>query len=128
MRFTRIREDLAYLHRLYQESLLDTGVLRITMTDDVAKKRVQVDFEQFFLYEKRDESYAAMTVGALGHTPQSNHWIYRVENSSRVEQFHVENYDMYRERPLAHYLIATSNEVIDVLSEAEPLITLETMN
>jgi len=46
----------------------------------------------------------------------------KIENSSFLEWYHAESLYIWVERPIEHYQIGTSGDIIDVLSEAEPMV------
>ncbi|KAF5438006.1 hypothetical protein C5S35_01165 [Candidatus Methanophagaceae archaeon] len=53
---------------------------------------------------------------------EEDYSLFIVENSEWLESFHVEAENHYRELPLIHYAIWTTENWIDVLSSAKPLV------
>lgn len=124
MHFRRLFEDQPKFSRLYQDSLIDERGLAVTLIDKVAGKRLEVFFRYYFQYRKTDESYALVTGAQLNHTPVEHHWCYEVTNSPLLEELHFQTHGIYRDRHLHHVLLVTSDELIDVLCEDLPDVSV----
>ncbi|EDT4881533.1 hypothetical protein B6B03_004688, partial [Salmonella enterica subsp. enterica serovar Berta] len=49
--------------------------------------------------------------------------IYKVEDSSYLEWFNDQSFNIHEKEKIIHYLIVTVNDIIDVLSSESPVIS-----
>lgn len=108
----------------FQNSLLDdfrysSGSLELTIISDTRTFKLLFDWIHSFrltdegdLLKMQDEQQGNMVTG-----------IYSVENSSYLKWFNEQSADVHSTGDIVHYFIVTTNEVIDVLSSEEPLVT-----
>jgi hypothetical protein len=96
---------------------------RLVITIDASAKSVRVEFPSHQLMRERDESFALRTNDELQQGRADSHWIYEVLESDLLEWFHEETLGVYKEQGVRHYLIATSNEYVDVLSMLDPVVS-----
>jgi hypothetical protein len=79
---------------------------------------------RYLFYSKSDESYALDTVNALaGSRGAAVHWLYAVNYSAFFEGFKERNPHLNPQWDLKHYLVATSNDIIDVIAIEPPIVS-----
>lgn len=110
----------------FQDCLLDdfrysSGSLELILSsnDSYMKLKLSFDWVHSFrltdegdLLKMQDEQQGNMLIG-----------IYLVENSSYLGWFNEQSADVHIDEDIAHYLIVTTNDVVDVLSTEKPLIS-----
>lgn len=99
--------------------------LSIFIGDDDKKEEVvtEINFKYPEAYMNIDEGCRLTLLDNLPPPPLCT--IYKIENSKFLEFFHRENKYLYVGfKNITHYLILTSDDCIDVLSEVEPTVNL----
>lgn len=81
---------------------------------------LRIKFDFLRSYRKSDEGDLLKTISNNRHIGKST--LFLVENSSYVNWFHEETIGIHLNRVIKHYAIYTSNDCIDVLSDAEPIV------
>ena len=113
---------------LFMESLHDrSGMLEIELadySDNIVMARYKVTFRNYPAYRNIEESYR------LGlwqrrqqlNDPNASGWTLIVPDSSWVKEFVNEPILEMFNPGIVHYLIATENDVIEVLASEEPTV------
>jgi hypothetical protein len=101
----------------------DDGVLTIRLRG--SSTYVVLRFEAYLAYRKHDEGDAVRTLRAIERTSRLGEWFYMVEQSEFAEWFMVEAGGLRHGAPMLHYVIACSNDLIDVLSPEPPATARE---
>ncbi|WP_139253997.1 hypothetical protein [Marinobacterium iners] len=105
---------------IYCQDLVDNGsCLALTLNAVHRSISIKITFDFFYIYSKSNESYRLETIDKI---PDDRYLILTVENSRLAEWFHKESKGIYSDDDVVHYLIITSDEVIDVLSSIPPSI------
>ena len=81
---------------------------------------VQVHFARPFMYRSIDEGYRLKQQGAFECDRKSV--VYTVADSPLVAELQQQSLGTLKNLNLVHYLVATTNDWIDVISEVEPRI------
>ena len=82
-------------------------------------KKVKILFSSVFSYRYSGESFRLVTLSKLPARPI----IQCVGDSEYLRWFHSESQELYKDLKLQHYLIITADDVIDVISDVEPIVT-----
>ena len=112
-----------HVGRYELDQLLDRdGVLVLTLEHENGK-RVFIKFDSYLVYRKRDEGDALRTLDGMRRSIGTTHCFYKVEESDFIAWF---NREIYADKPrqMEHYIIATLNDVIDVISLQGPVIDI----
>ncbi|MEL6442581.1 MAG: hypothetical protein AAFQ80_25490 [Cyanobacteria bacterium J06621_8] len=115
-------EDISstlYLERLVNNS----NGLTITLREDKKKQLLVINFDGYFSYRVTDEGNLLKTLHNIENRECLGKLaLFIVENSLYLEWFHQQNYDTYRKQQIIHYLIATPDDVIEVLDCDAPTV------
>ncbi|MDB5801455.1 MAG: hypothetical protein JWL63_2394 [Rhodocyclales bacterium] len=102
------------------ESLVDRGgVLSLTLSN-VSEQKLAISFDSYMAYRKRDEGDALLTLMDMKRTGDTGKYFYLVEPSDFVEWFLKEIFVVEYHQPLTHYLVATMNDIVDVIALGPP--------
>jgi len=108
--------------RLYLEELKD-NYDGLTLSFRGEKENLDyliVFFDSAISYRNHDEGDLLRT---LNEVHEHDVWpFFKVENSHYLEWFNQENFDIHKNKAIVHYLFATPNDVIDVLSFDSPVL------
>jgi len=99
----------------------DRGVLTVRM-HTAADVQVGLTFEGYFAYRKRDEGDCLAELHDISAQGVIGRWFYEVEASEFLEWFHAKSFDVRQNQAIRHFLLATQNDFIDILSSSAPLI------
>jgi hypothetical protein len=84
---------------------------------------LNIYFNGVFSFRSADEGDLLKTLSEREKTDNTNNWsLFTVENSLYLEWFHEQSYDIHKKDQIIHYLIATPNDVIDVLDSETPCV------
>ncbi|MFU2489683.1 hypothetical protein [Thauera sp. WH-1] len=111
--------------RFELEELVDRAgslVLTLVRTDG---SRVRLQFDSYMAYRKLDEGDALLTLSAMRRTGGMSKSFYRVDNSDFLVWFNEERCGPTPGGPLTHYMVATANDIVDVLSLDPPTIEVD---
>lgn len=111
----------------FQDSLLNdfrysSGSLELTLSNNNGNMKLKLSFDWVHsfrltdegdLLKMQDEQQGNMLTG-----------IYLVENSSYLRWFNEQSADVHINEGIIHYLIITTNDVVDVLSSEKPSSSL----
>ncbi|MCS0672455.1 hypothetical protein [Cytobacillus firmus] len=90
--------------------------------------RVKVHFEEIMSFKATDEGKLLSTIQRI-YSEYSEYYLdwvfFKIDNSKFIEWFHQENYEMYTDFNIEHYLFKTPNDVIEVLSNIPPSIIVD---
>lgn len=114
---------LELLHRieLYLDEVRDDrNGLAFCFSDPSSKFHVEVKFDSHLMYRVSDESYRLKRTSELSEFS----FVMVTEESSFIDWFHEESLNIYAKDRIYHFLILSSDDVIDVLSYREPSLTL----
>jgi hypothetical protein len=114
-----IFEDRALIQP-YLRELRQQRTLRIRLDDDRGVELV-VEFHAFLAYRQRDESFALRTNEYM-RAESANHWVYETEDSEFLDWFKDETHGAFADPKPLHFVIATSNEYVDVIAVKAPTI------
>jgi hypothetical protein len=113
--------DLPYAIELYLDEVRDNkNGLVFLFSDPSSKFQVEVKFDSQLMYRVSDESYRLKRTSEL---PEFS-FVMKADESSFIDWFHEESLNIYTKDRIHHFLILSSDDVIDVLSYEEPSITL----
>lgn len=125
---------LTPLHREIVQEDTDIDELR-DFTSLVIKIRdrndfgINIEFERYLLYSKSDETWAGDTLKAMREAAGVPlHWLYLVEESNFLERFKERNPHLHSEWDVKHYVVVTSNDVIDVIAVKPPKVSIRSDN
>lgn len=93
---------------------------RILLRENDRSPVLRIMFDAVRSYRKSDEGDLLRTIASINDPGRSSLFI--VDNSSWVEWFHEETYDIHKDRDIKHFAIYTPDDCIDVLSEFEPKV------
>ena len=111
----------------FQDSLLDdfrysSGSLKLIVSSNNGSSKLNLSFDWIHsfrltdegdLLKMQDEQQGQMITG-----------LYLVENSAYLKWFNEQSADAHSDENIAHYLIVTTNDVVDVLSSENPVSLL----
>jgi len=108
--------------RMYCEAMHNDyeGIRILLKGAEESSPILRIKFESVLAYRSIDEGCLQRTLDKIKDreiTP-----LYKVQNSDFLSWFHRESYDSYSDRELVHYAMFCQDEIIDVLSEFEPII------
>lgn len=92
------------------------------ITETANNQEAIINFDFFYSYRNTDESYRLKTINELRCMSESS--IFISTNSDYLDWFNYESLGIYSNEKQKHYVILTSENVIDVLSLDEPSITI----
>jgi hypothetical protein len=81
---------------------------------------LRITFESYFAYRNLDEGDLLRTLPTILHLGESSPFV--VDNSEFMNWFNHESVGRYADMVMTHYAIYTSNDCIDMLADAEPLV------
>ena len=93
--------------------------LELTLIFPAIKSEVKLSFDWIHSFRVTDEGDLLGMSGIHGINQTG---IYRVVNSAYFAWFTMQSCEIYKNNVIEHYVIATSNDVIDVLSSVSPQI------
>ncbi|MBW9309383.1 hypothetical protein FA039_11300 [Escherichia coli] len=93
--------------------------LELTLICPAIKSEVKLSFDWIHSFRVTDEGDLLGMSGIHGINQTG---IYRVVNSAYFAWFTMQSCEIYKNNVIEHYVIATSNDVIDVLSTVSPQI------
>ena len=126
MTFTRLHTEIVFEHPDIDE-VRDFTSLIVRIRDE-NELSINVDFRSALVYSKTDESYALNIVNALFESGANGHWLYEIGESAFLDDFKKRNPHINPHWDLRHYMIATDNDIIDVLATEPPIISNRTDN
>lgn len=113
-------------HRLQHDQLVDfrylSGVLELVLASNYADitNKIRVVFDWIYSFRVVDEGDLLKMQDELGG--QMLKGIYTVEGSHYLKWFNEQSANVHEGDSIVHYLIVTSEDVIDVLSSVGPTI------
>ncbi|EPP0239910.1 TPA: hypothetical protein HIT55_000314 [Escherichia fergusonii] len=93
--------------------------LELTLICPAIKSEVKLSFDWIHSFRVTDEDDL---LGMLGIYGINQTGIYRIVNSTYLTWFTMQSCEIHKNIIIEHYVIATSNDVIDVLSTVSPQI------
>lgn len=115
--------------KMYIEKLVDdkNGTLLVFKSED-ENDTLEVLFEDSILsLRSTDEGRRLKTINFLEEkygTDFYTKWtFFKVTNSSYVEWFNQETYDMYATYNIGHYVFLTPDDIVEILSTYEPNVS-----
>lgn len=120
--------------KLYNDSLTDNeDGLIMEFSDSNLEKKVIVQFEEGVLsYRNTDEGSLVKTWSELDRQHRESlygDWtLFKVKNSGYLKWFLEESMGIYKHEKVEHYVFATPDDVIEVLSAYPPKVFLEPVN
>jgi hypothetical protein len=106
------------------ESLVDcNGVLTIKLRTE--KDLLSVCFDSYLLYRKLDEGDALKMLDELASTAPLGRTFYRAYDSELLDWLQEQSLGVKNGKNLEHYLIAASNDWIDVISWTGPKVGVQ---
>lgn len=114
--------DLPHKVELYLDEVRDNkNGLVFIFSDPSSKFHVEVKFDSHLMYRVSDESYRLKRTSELSEFS----FLMKTDESSFIKWFHEESFNVYTKDRIYHFLILSSDDVIDVLSYEDPSITLK---
>lgn len=83
---------------------------------------VEVHFLRPRMYRNIDEGFRLRQLSEF--KPEGASLVYIVDDSILLREFHDQSFGVMRSFNLIHFLVTTSNDCIDVLSEVEPVVVV----
>lgn len=115
--------DLAEKGPFELNQLLDRdGQLSISLSDENDVEHTLI-FDDFMLYRKIDEGDALRTLASISDSGLRANWFYIVKDSEFVAWYNYERCRPDSLQELFHFVIATSNDIIDVISLSHPVFS-----
>lgn len=115
--------------KMYIEKLVDdkNGTLLVFKSED-ENDTIQVLFEDSILsLRSTDEGRRLKTITFLEEKYGTDFYakwtFFKVTNSTYVEWFNQETYDMYTSYNIGHYVFLTPDDVVEILSTNEPHVS-----
>lgn len=99
----------------------DENGLSIFISTDKERKLI-INFDCFYSYRNTDESYRLNAINKLRGMSDAS--IFISTNSEYLYWFNCESLGIYSKENLKHYIILTSENVIDVVALDEPAVTI----
>lgn len=99
----------------------DAGVLTLRLLDAVYRQ-FDISFDSCMVYRKMDEGDALLALADMRRLGVAAKWFYMVEDSDFTAWFNEQRCDTRSTGDLLHYCIATSNDIVDVISLNAPAI------
>ncbi|EFA2318396.1 hypothetical protein EYW98_19235 [Escherichia coli] len=96
--------------------------LELTLICPTFKSELKISFDWIHSFRVTDEGDL---LGMSGMHGISQTGIYRVVNSAYFAWFTMQSCEIHKNKMIEHYVIATSNDVIDVLSTVSPQIVYD---
>ena len=96
--------------------------LDITLICPAVKSDIKISFDWIHSFRVTDEGDLLDMLGVYGINQTG---IYRVVNSSYLAWFTEQSCGIHENKMIEHYVIAASNDVVDVLSTLSPHIQYE---
>lgn len=109
---------------LYLEELkYDSNGLTLSLTEKDDAPILIIHFDEDLSHRIADEGNLLRTVSKAERSQEALRWtLFKVENSLYLQWFHEESSYKYESDNLVHYLIATPNEIVDVLNLNSPTL------
>ena len=121
-KFIPALEDIATSNTLECEELRDSSSGLVISLRRADGSKLSIHFEDHLAYRLLDEGDALEAIHQLGKSENRENRIYIVENSEFIEWFHNQSYGVRRNDKLSHYIIFSSNDIIDVISLGAPTL------
>ena len=93
-------------------------ILKGENIDDIEKTII---FEDYYGYRNFDESFRLKTLNSFDVLCKPR-VLFKVAHSDFLNWFKEESLSMYESEKLNHFIIATPNDIIDVISKEEPIV------
>jgi len=110
---------------MYLEGLHDDyeGFRLVLKGEKEEDKCVKLLFESNLGYRNLDESQRLKT---LNENPiLTEKWsFYKTNKSLFLDWFKNESYNVYDSKEITHYIITTPNDIIDIISDEEPIVEM----
>ena len=109
-------------NRMYCEAIHDDyeGFRILLKGENSRSKTLRMFFESILAYRNVDEGYMLRTLESI--KDREIFPLYTVHNSIWLRWFHEESYNIVSNKMITHYSIVTPNDIIDILSEFEPIV------
>ena len=123
MTATPLRPEIVLEHPDVDE-VRDFTSLTVRIRDE-NDKGINIDFDRYLIYRKMDETWTLDHDTLLARS--GKHWLYEIDGSEFLEDFKKRN-PHADPRGLRHYLIVTDNDVIDVIANKPPTVSVRSDN
>lgn len=104
------------------EQLLDSGGTLIVTIADADGNVLDVCFDSYMVYRKMDEGDALVALAEMAKTGGTTRTFYRVDDSEFVAWFNQQGFKYSEIQSLSHYVVATANDMVDVVAFEMPVI------
>lgn len=110
--------------KLYLEELkCNKDGLTLNLKENKNSPILIIHFDGYFSYRVTDEGDLLKTLYEIEESEDLGKWtLFVVENSLYIQWFHKQSFDTHRDDEIVHYLIATPNDVIEVLDSDIPTV------
>nr|WP_320191892.1 hypothetical protein [uncultured Desulfobacter sp.] len=108
--------------RMYCEAIHNDyeGIRFLLKGEAESSPTLRIKFESVIAYRSIDEGCLQRTLDNL--KARELFPLYKVQNSEFLSWLRKESYDSYNDRNIAHYALFCQDEIIDILSEFEPIV------
>lgn len=111
---------LFYLEGLYDDY---KGFRLILKGERESDEIVELLFENNLAYRNLDESQRLKTLNE--NSILTKKWsFFKTKDSSFLDWFNNESYNIYKTEKLTHYIIVTPNDIVDIITDEEPKINV----
>ena len=109
---------------LYLEELKDNyNGLTIGLKEDQNSPLLVIHFDGYLSYRVTDEGNLLKTLNEIENGEDlGKSTLFTVENSLYLQWFHEQSFDIHKDDETIHYLIATPNDVVEVLYVSSPTL------
>jgi len=116
--------------KLYLESLTDNenGLTLIFSNENSTRFFRFIYKDSVLSYRNTDESYMLRTLNHITETYGREileHPLFIIENSSYIEWFNSQSFDIYRDYDPKHYIFLTPNDIVEVISNNPPKVMVD---
>lgn len=96
--------------------------LTVNLYEEDGSPTLTIHFDGDLAHRLADEGDLLKTVSEAERTNEDRWTLYTVENSLYLKWFHEQSLNIRKKDNLVHYLIATPNEIIDVIDLSSPTL------
>lgn len=107
--------------------IIDNNGLKLILKNEDNGSFIQILFESLVLSLRcTDEGRRIKTLNDLGKKYGAEFWgkwkFFKVIDSDYVRWHNIETYDIYAEYDINHYVIFTTDDIIEVLTDCDPVV------
>lgn len=99
------------------------------ITRDLCKEIIKVEFDNILSYRDTNESFFLKTTAAIFDKEIKEEykeaWIFQTQKSLFLDWIHEETFGVYKNFSIKHFIVFSSENVSEVISFDDPIITVE---